>query len=355
MAFPPVYAPYWSEDGSGLPILPLVNVFHGLHAVLLSGWQRIAHTSACQRLSQRFARCFPPRMAAHCSFFRSSTSFTVCMPVLLLGWQRIALSSSRQRLSQFARRFTPRMVAHCSFFRSSMSFTVCPPFYSADGSGLLTPPLVNGFHDGLRTVFLLGWQRIALSSGRQRLSQFARRFPPRMAAHRSFFRSLTSFTVCAPFYSTDGSGLLILPLVDGFTTVCVQSYTADGSALPIFLLVNSFHDGLRAVFVRGSWRIACSSACQWLSRRFMRRIGQRIAADCSFFRSSTALTTVCAQSYPVDGSALPILPLVNRFHDGFRDVLLCRWRRIACSSACQWHSHWFTHHISSSGRYHFCK
>jgi len=37
---------------------------------------------------------------------------------------------------------------------------------SADGSGLPTPPLVNGFHDGLHAIFLLGWQRISLSSGR---------------------------------------------------------------------------------------------------------------------------------------------------------------------------------------------
>jgi len=30
--------------------------------------------------------------------------------------------------------------------------TVWVPFYSADGSGLLILPLVNGFHNGLRTV-----------------------------------------------------------------------------------------------------------------------------------------------------------------------------------------------------------
>jgi len=167
-----------------------------------------------------------------------------------------------------------------------------------------------------------------------------------MAEHHSFFRSSTSFTVCMPFYSADGSGLLILPLVDGFTTVCVQSYSVDGSALRIFLLGNSFHDGLRTVFLSGSWRIARSSACQWLSRRFICRIGPRMAADCSFFRSSTPFTTVCAQSHSVDGSAFPILPLVNSFHDSLCNVLLSGWRRIARSSPCQWLSLWFTRHIA---------
>ena len=324
MAILPVYAPYWSEDGSGLPILPLVNSFHGLHTVLRSELQRIAHSSARQRLSP-FARRFAQRMAADCPYFRLSTAFTtVCAPFSSSDGSASLFLPVVNVFHSLRARFTPQMAVHRSFFWSSTSFTVCLPFYSADGSGLLTPPLVNGFHDGLRAVFLLGWQRIALSSGRQGLSRFARCFPPRMAAHRSFFRSSTSFTVSTLFYSADGSGLLILLLVDGFTTVCVQSYTADGSVLPIFLLVNSFHDGLRAVFLRRSWRIACSSAFQWLSRRFMRRIGQWIAADCSFFRSSTAFTTVCTQSYPVDGSALPILPLVNRFHDGLRDVLLRR-------------------------------
>jgi len=38
-AFTTVIAPYFSADGGGLLILPLVNVFHdGLSAVLLRGW-----------------------------------------------------------------------------------------------------------------------------------------------------------------------------------------------------------------------------------------------------------------------------------------------------------------------------
>jgi len=54
---------YFSVDGGGLLILPLINSFHdgllilplvngfyGLRAVLLSEWQWIAHSSACQWL-----------------------------------------------------------------------------------------------------------------------------------------------------------------------------------------------------------------------------------------------------------------------------------------------------------------
>jgi len=109
-AFTTVWAPYCSADCSALLILPLLNSFHnGLHAVLLSGWQRIAHTSARQRLSRRIARCIAP--AADCSYFRSSTAFT----------------------------------------------TVSPPYFTADGSGLLILSLVNGCHDGLRAVLLSGW------------------------------------------------------------------------------------------------------------------------------------------------------------------------------------------------------
>jgi len=52
MAFTTVCVPYFSADGGGLLPLSLVNGFHDrLRAVLLSGWQRIAHTSARQQLS----------------------------------------------------------------------------------------------------------------------------------------------------------------------------------------------------------------------------------------------------------------------------------------------------------------
>jgi len=238
-AFPTVCAPYCSADDSASLLRPLAKGFHGSHAVFLSGWQRIAPSSARQRLSQ-FARRFPQRIVAHCSFVRSPKAFTVCAPfssadgsasllhplakgfhglraVFLSRWQRIALSSACQRLSRrFARRIALRMTAHRSFIRSPKAFTVCAPFSSADGSGLLYLPLVNGFPDGLRALLLSRWQRIARSSARQHLSRFSRRFPQRMAAHCSFFRSSTSFTGCAPFSSADGSTLLVLSLVNGF-------------------------------------------------------------------------------------------------------------------------------------------
>jgi len=61
-----VRAPYRAADGSALLIPPLVNGFpDGLRAVLLSGRQRIAHSSARQRLSRWFARRITQRMAAY--------------------------------------------------------------------------------------------------------------------------------------------------------------------------------------------------------------------------------------------------------------------------------------------------
>jgi len=39
--------------------------------------------------------------------------------------------------------------------------TVCAQYCSADGSEVLTPPLVHGWPDGSRAVLLSGWQRIA--------------------------------------------------------------------------------------------------------------------------------------------------------------------------------------------------
>jgi len=107
-----VFAPYFSADGGGLLILSLITGFHdGLHTVLLSGWQQISHTATRQRLSRWLACLMVHQMAAHSSFFCLSTAYT----------------------------------------------TVCAPYGSVDGSGLLIPPLVNGFYDGLRTVLLRGW------------------------------------------------------------------------------------------------------------------------------------------------------------------------------------------------------
>jgi len=206
------------------------------------------------------------------------------------------------------------MAADCSFFLSSTAFTtVFAPYCSADGSALVILPLVNGFSDGLRAVLLSGWRRIAHSFSRQRLSgRFSRCIAQRMAADCSFLHSSMAFTtVCAPYCSADGSGLLILPLVKGF------------------------HDGFRAVLLSGWQRIGHSSARQRLFRRFARRISQRMAADCSFFLSSTAFTTVFAPYCSADGSALLNLLLVKGFHDGLRTILLTGWQRIAPSSARQ--------------------
>jgi len=177
------------------------------------------------------------------------------------------------------------------------------PYFSADGSGLLILFLVTGFHDGFRAVLLGGWQRIAHSCSSQRLSrQFLRRIAQLMTAHCLFFRLSMAFTtVFAPYCSAAGSGLLILPLVNGF------------------------HDGLHAVFLSGWQRIAHSFSRHRLSRRFSRRIAPRMAADCAFFRASTAFTTVCVPCYPAVGSGLLILALVNGFHEGFRAVLLLGW------------------------------
>jgi len=281
MTFTTVWAPFYSADGSALLILPLVNGFYDrLRAVLLSRWQRIARSSARKRLSW-FARRFAQRMAAHCSFFRSSTAFTtVYAPyssadrggllihtlvngfrdglraVLLTTLQWIAHFPARQQLSQFARRFALRMAAYCAFIHLSTAFpSVCAPYFSEDGSGLLILPLVNGFH-GLRAVLLRGWQRIAHSSALQRLSRFVRRFAPRMAADCSFYCSSMAFpTVCVPYCSVDGIGLLTPPLANGF------------------------HDGLRAALLSGWHQIAHASARQRLSRRYCQNKGRPEMTD----------------------------------------------------------------------------
>ena len=176
-------------------------------------------------------------MAAYCALFLSSTAFPTVR--------------ARYCLADGSRLFVLSLV---NGFHDG-----CASYCSADGSGLLIPPLVNCFHDGSRAVLLSGWQRIA------------RRIVPRMAADCSYLCSSTAFpTVCAPYGSADGSALLILALVNGFP------------------------DGSRAVLRSGWQRIAHTSARQRLSRRFAHRIARRMAADCSFFCSLTAFTTVCA-------------------------------------------------------------
>jgi len=147
--FTTVCAQSYSVDDSAFPILPLINSLHdSLRNVLLSGWHRIARSSACQWLSY---------------------------------WCTLHIAK--------------RMAADCSFFHSSTAFTVCAPFSSAGGCGFLILLLVIGFPDGLRAVLLSGYPWNAHSSTSQWLSQFACRFAQWMAAYCSFFRSSMAFTV----------------------------------------------------------------------------------------------------------------------------------------------------------------
>jgi len=157
----------------------------------------------------------------------------------------------------------------------------------------------DSFHDGLRAVSLSRWQQVARSSARRHLSlPFARRISQRMAAAYPFSCLSTAFTVCPPFCSAHDSALLIL------------------------LLVNGFHC-LHAVLLSRWHRIPRSYTRQLLSL-FPCRFAQQMAADCSFFRRSTAFT-VCALFCSADGSRFLILPLVNGFHNGLRAVLPSGW------------------------------
>ena len=175
---------------------------------------------------------------------------------------------------------------------------VCTPDCSTDVSGLLIPPLFNGFPDGSRPVLLCGWYWIAPTAARQRLSRrFTGRFAPQMALSCSFFHLSKAFTVCVPDCSMDVSGLLIA------------------------LLFNGFPNGSRPVLLCGWHWIARTSAGQWLSRRFAPSISLRMVVDWSFFLSSEAFT-VCMPYCSSDGSGLLILPLVNGFPNVSRIVLL---------------------------------
>jgi len=354
MAFTTNSAPYCSADGSGLLIPPLVNRFHnGLRAVLLSGWQRIAHTSARHRLSRRIARHIAP--AADCSYFRSSTAFTtVCAlyftadgtrllilslvngfhdglrAVLLSGWQRIAHSSARQRLSQrFARRIAQRMAADCPFFHSSPAFTtVCALYCPVDGSGLLILALVDGFHDGLRVVFLSGWRRIAHSFSRQRLSRrFSRHIAPRSAADCSFFRSSTFTTVCAPYCSSDRSlDRLFFRSYAALPTVCMPYGSTEGKSAHLWVhsylpLVDDFANVLCAVDC-SPYRSFFRSLTSVIPGRFAYRIPQRMAADCLFLQCQRLLRWFLSRIAPQMA------------------------RQITHSFACQRHSRRITHCIA---------
>jgi len=361
-----VCVPFYSEDGSGLLILLLINGFHdGFRAVFLRGWGRIAPSSSRRQLLRRFAHSIAPRMAVDCSYLHSPMAFTMVFAlncsvdgsvllilllaksfhdglcvVLISGWYRIAPTTACQLLSRrFARRIALPMAPDCSIFCSPTAFTtVYTPYCSADSIGLPPPPLANGFHDelhtvlhpgwcggslilslvnsfhdGLRTVLGSGWQRIAHTSARQRLSrQFVHRITHRMAVDCSYLRSSMAFMMVFVLYCS-----------------------ADGSVLLIHPFANSFLDGLHAILLSGWYRIARSSACQQLSRRFARRIALQMAVDCSYLRSPTAFTMVFVPNCSVDNSVLLILPLNNSFHDGMRVLLLSGWYWIAPTSAYQ--------------------
>ena len=249
------------------------------------------------------ARRIAQRMAAHCSFFRSSTS-------IIPG--------------RFAYRIPQRMAADCSFLHSSTAFTtVLAPYCLTDGSldrfffcsSTAFPTVCMLYCSAYGTT-----ARLWVHSYLLLVDDFAN--VPRAvdcSPDRSFFRSSTAFTtVYVPYCSADGSGLLILPLVNGF------------------------HNGSRAVLLSGWQRIAHSSARQRPSQRFSRRIAQRMAADCSFFRSSTAFATLCAPYYSADGSADGItarywvhsfLPLVDDFANFLRAVDCSPYRSFLRSSA----------------------
>jgi len=222
-------------------------------------------------------------MAADCSFFLSSTAFTtVCAPLFSADVSALLITPLVNGFHDwFSRRIALWMAAYCSFFHSSTAFTtVCAPCCPVDGGGLLIRSLVNGFHNGLRAVVLRRLPRIAHTSACQRLSQrFARRIAQRMTGDCSLFRSSKPFvTYCAPYCSSEGSALLILQFVEGF-------------------------HGLRAILLSGLHRTADTSARQRLSQQFVRRIALRMAADCSFLRSSTGFTTICTLYCLVNGTA----------------------------------------------------
>jgi len=109
-----------------------------------------------------------------------------------------------------------------------------------------------------------------------------------------------------------------------FPTVRTLFCSADGGGLLILSLVKGFHDGLGAVLLSGWRQISHSFSHQWLSRRFVCHIAQRMAAHCAFFRSLTAFPTFRVPYCSVVGSSLLIAPLLNGFSNGLRAVLLSR-------------------------------
>ena len=200
------------------------------------------------------------------------------------------------------------MAAHCSFFGSSMPFTtVFAPYCSMDGSGFLILPHVNGFHDSLRAVLLSGWQRIAHSFSRQRLSQWVSlRIAPWMAADCTFIRSSIFTTVCAPYCLSDRSlHQLFFRSYAALPTVCMPYGSTEGNSAHLWvhsylLLVDDFANVLRAVDC-SPYRSFFRSPTSVIPSRFAYRIPQWMAADFSFLHSSTAFTMVFSPYCSADG------------------------------------------------------
>ena len=130
--------------------------------------------------------------------------------------------------------------------------------------------------------------------------------------------------VFAPYCRADGSGLLILLLINSFPVGSCTVLLCGWQRIVILPPVNGFQEGLRAVWLSGWHRIAYTSACQRLLRQFARRLAQWMVADCSNLHSSTAFPTVRAPYHLADSSVLLILQLVNAFH-GSRAVFLRGW------------------------------
>jgi len=273
---------------------------------------------------------------------------------MLRGWQRIAHTSARQRLSRrFSRRIALRMAAYCSFFHSSMAFTtVCASYCPADGIGLLILALVNSFHNGFRSIFLSGWWWIACSFSRQWLSRvFSRRIAQRMAADCSFFRSSSAFTtVYGPFCLSDRSLDRICFSYAALPTVCMPYGSTEGKLAQLWvhsylLFVDDFPNVLHAIDC-SPYRSLFRSSTSIIPGRFAYCIPQRMAADYLFLHSSTVSTTVLAPYFSVDGGGLLILSLVNGCHNGLRAVLLTGWQRIAHTSARERLSRRMAHRIA---------
>ena len=214
---------YTSADGSGLLILAHVNGFHSLCAVLHGKLQRTDHSSASRGLfSQAYSRTIflsgCQRIAHSCRRQWLEPWFSHCITQQMV--RQIAHSFTQQWFSRCCVHcIALRMVADCSHFRSSTAFSsVFAPYCRADGSRLLILLLVYNFHVVSYAILLCRWQWIAHTSARQRLSLwFACRMAPQMALDCSYLCSSMAFTtVCTLYCSVDGSGFLLLPVVNSF-------------------------------------------------------------------------------------------------------------------------------------------